>query len=168
MSKQIVSPILPSLQIEINRKGRKGKANKMNGWINRHVQTQIKILTHIYSTYIYINRIQPNAGNGSQQQAPGLVSSSDPPRILLQVVGEEGEHRGAQHGADGRKGGRGGAGGGGRRGLGCEGHGGRGGGDKDGAGDLLHLHRDLRCVAERNVGDEEDRRAGLLARWIKG
>jgi hypothetical protein len=26
----------------------------------------------------------------------------------------------------------------------------------------------LRCVAERNVGDEEDRRAGLLARWIKG
>lgn len=123
---------------------------------------------HIYIAHIYINRIQPNAGNGSQQQAPGLDSSSDPPRILLQVVGEEGEHRGAQHGADGRKGGRGGAGGGGRRGLGCEGHGGRGGGDKDGAGDLLHLHRDLRCVAERNVGDEEDRRAGLLARWIKG
>lgn len=45
MSKQIVSPILPSLQIEINRKGRQGKAKK-NEWINRHVQTQIKVYIH--------------------------------------------------------------------------------------------------------------------------
>lgn len=77
MSKQIVSPILPSLQIEINRKGRKGKANKMNGWINRHVQTQIKILTHIYSTYIYkqnpteCRQWQPAAGSW-----PGLFLRS--------------------------------------------------------------------------------------------
>jgi hypothetical protein len=65
------------------------------------------------------------------------VSSS----VSLEVVGEEGEHGGAEHGTDGREGSGGGAGGGGGRGrgLGSQGHGGRGG-DQDGAGDLLHLH----------------------------
>lgn len=100
-----------------------------------------KLSTYSIHIHIHINRIQPNAG---QQQAPGLSLRSYLNFILLQVVGEEGEHGGAQHRADGWEGGRGGAGGGGRRGLGGEGHGGRGGGgDKDGAGDLLHLHRDL-------------------------
>ena len=92
---------------------------------------------------------------------------------LLQVVGEEGEHGGPEHGADGRDGGGGAGGDAGRRGggLGGEGHGG-GGGDKDGAGDLLHLHRFLvgrggglgrsgRTIESTGAG-EERRRGRLL------
>jgi hypothetical protein len=91
------------------------------------------------------------------------VSSS----VSLEVVGEEGEHGGIEHGADGREGsGRGACGGaGGRgRGLGSQGHGGRGG-NQDGACDLLHLHGFLRIV-ERigSAGDGEQIKAlkGLI------
>lgn len=133
----------------------------MNGLMDQHCQSNPN-KNHIQTLNYNMN---DNEHISNQMSSPPLhththaTPSSFLPS-LLQVVGEEGQHGGADHRADRREGGRGGGGAGGGRGgrLDGEGHGGRGS-DKDGAGNLLHLHDpEEGTVEEAAAGDEEERK----------